>query len=219
MSILYILGHLGLGDMLLINGIVRHRASVHTQIKLPCYEHNLQAVSFMFSDLPNVEAIPIKDEAAAMLLCDGKSCLRLGFYSKEPQVEGKDRFNRAIFDQEFYRQAGLPFSDRWDRFKLPDVKRSGLDEPVCFIHSDPRRGYLVDVTQHIGGMPAYHPSDYRPFFDHLDALKNAGQIHCINSSFLILADSLPDNPDQKLFFHHYARPTDYPTLKRNWTIL
>jgi len=51
-------------------------------------------------------------------------------------------------------------------------------------------------------------------------IENAAEIHCIESSFLFLSDSIQTNG--KLFSHRHARPLyDYtiPNMKKEWKIL
>lgn len=107
----HILGHLGLGDHILCNGLVRNYANHYERVVIPAYHHNVEAVSFMFRDLKHVEVVGVKDDPEAVLLCDQKNCLRLGYFSKY-------NFDPDIFDQEFYRQAHLPFEVRWEEFKV-----------------------------------------------------------------------------------------------------
>ncbi len=213
MSDFYILGHLGLGDHIICNGLVRIYAQDHNSIKIPCYEHNYETVRFMFKDLPGIEAIPIKDQADAILMCHKKQCLKLGWYAG-------GSFNPTTFDQEFYLQASVPFQERWKSFK---VDYQLIKEPikgVIFLHEDQERGFSINRS-HLNSSNLYMPtkSGKPKFFDHMWQIMHASEIHCINSSFLCLIDSLPDDKHQRLCFHHYARPTDYPTLKREWEII
>src|SRR3989344_2353342 len=53
--------------------------------------------------------------------------------------------------------------------------------------------------------------------------RQASEIHVVDSSFIVLIDSLPYvNNDQKLYKHQYARATpaaQSPMLRKPWTIL
>lgn len=215
MKSVYVMLHLGCGDGILCNALLRKISEDYDLVQFPCYLHNYETMAFMFRDNPKIQPVAIKDEADALAVCKESKCpcIKLGYYN-----EGS--FNPNIFDQEFYRHAGVPFEERWSGFKMPYVNRIGLDEPMIFVHSDIERGFNVDFSPHINKCaPIYFADKSRSFFDHLIPLQDAFEIHCFNSSFLILADSLPDDPKQKLFFHKYARPTPHPTLKRRWTIL
>lgn len=211
MSALFILSNLGLGDHIICNGLVRHYAQTEDSIKIPAYHHNAPSVSFMFMDLKNVEVIGVKDEAAAILLCHAKRCLRLGFYS-----EGG--FDPVKFDQEFYRQAQVPFESRWDQFKIPGCFTS---EPpkgeYAFMHDDLLRGFAIDRSK--ATLPIKYPEQGQSLFSWIPTIEKAKEVHVINSSFLCLWDSIPTSKDQKLFLHKYCRNTDHPTLRKDWKIL
>lgn len=211
----HILGHLGLGDHLLCNGLVRNYARHYEKVVIPCYHHNVEAVSFMFRDLKHVEIVGVKDDADAILLCHQKNCLRLGYYNKETP-----EFNPDIFDKEFYRQARLDFEKRWEDFRCDFTANPSFVPMIKFVHHDTSRGFNI-LPKYYSDYEAstYQPTNKVPFWNHVSYLINAKQVHCINSSFMILADSLPENEDQELFLHFYARPTKYPTLKRKWKIL
>ena len=46
---IYIYHHLGLGDHIICNGLVRFLQKKHNQVSLFCYQHNIENVSFMYS--------------------------------------------------------------------------------------------------------------------------------------------------------------------------
>lgn len=144
--------------------------------------------------------------------------LNLGHYAVE---RGTDTFDESRFDAEFYRQAGVPFLAKWEKFSIPITAVSALEgewgyKPVAlprFIHDDAARGFVIPL----GG---YRPDKTRgTVFSHCPELMGAEEIHCISSSFAILAD-LMDTPGKK-FLHKYARPDGgaLPVLGRGWTIL
>lgn len=211
----YIQGHLGLGDHFLTNAIVREYAKRHESVKIPCYNHNAPTVAEMFSDLKEVEVVGVKDDAESILMCDRKKCLKLGYYS-EP-------FNPSKFDSEFYRQAGMSFSDRWSKFKISEKCEypQELDELSIFVHDDEERGFKIFDKF----LPSVDPKYIHRLKSKLSLgiivkiLSYSEEIHCINSSMLILADSVPTPWAKKLVLHKYARPTVHPILKKNWEIL
>lgn len=214
MKPLYVQWHLGNGDALLCNGLIRVLAERHGKVIIPSYPHNLQAVSFMFSDDPRIEVVEAQSSihAAAMAVASGNH-LQLGYYS-----DGK--FDPRRFDQEFYSQANVPFSARWDAFKIPyEMRQVHLEEGHAFVHQDSERGFGLSDEHFPRAMSIILVNKTRAFFDWIPDIQKCEEIHVINSCFLILIDSLPDIECQKLFFHRYARPTDYPVLRKKWTIL
>lgn len=211
---LFLLWHLSLSEALICNGLVRVLADRHAKIIIPCLPRNLQAVKFMFSDDPRIEVVEVQNatHAAALALSYG-SHLPLGYFSKET-------FDPNRFDQDFYSVANVEFSDRWDRFSIPKIftpEAWGTLAPHAFVHQDSRRGHLIQLER-IAGAPIF-ATPSKPFFDWAEEIFGSMEIHCINSAFLVLIDSLPCFSGESLFFHRYAKPTPPPILKRKWVVL
>src|SRR5687767_9503298 len=62
--------HLGLGDALIINAIVRDRAATYDKVILPTKGRNQPSVSFMFRDLDNVKIEAVANDAFADMATD-----------------------------------------------------------------------------------------------------------------------------------------------------
>jgi hypothetical protein len=197
--------HLGLGDAIICNGLVRVLAERNSQIVLPVYHHNHASVTAMFSDLPNVMYQPVNADT------NFPGALSIGVHN--PGF-GK---GSGSFDQEMYRLAGVDFEHRWSSFKLPEaVKETQLEppsEPYALIHQ--REGFLIRER----------PSKLKEVFvlpltpcitDWVKMIASADEIHCIDSAFVHLVESVPSKG--KLFFHSYARP-NYFQRRKNWTVL
>lgn len=52
----------GLGDNIDMIGAVRYFSQFHTQIHVPCYKHNINTLSYFYSDDPKVILIPIEED-------------------------------------------------------------------------------------------------------------------------------------------------------------
>lgn len=212
MKELSILIHLGLGDAIICNGLIRFYSKLYDSIKIPCYNHNYNAVSFMFRDDKKISVHPVESSEEAVELFGHNNSLKLGFYSK-------DKFDPKKFDQEFYRHADVPFSDRWDKFhvELSDSKLP-MSTTFAFIHEDFRRGFLI--RKEMIKLEMVKPLIDGKFFNNYNIMKSCQEIHCINSSFLHFWDSMPHVEGQKLFFHRYARPNgDNPILRKPWSVI
>lgn len=220
MSALYLCPHLGLGDAFIANGLVRVLASQGNRIIFPAKPHNAATVAWMFSDLPNVTVLAVRDDAHMLAESRGFDCLRLGVHSGDYKIP-KD------WDAWFYRQAGIPHECRWSEFKLPPFP---MRERWCFKtfqHDDPQRGYNIDWLRVTND--GFFPDRYLalpncPFEKHINPLATAKEIHVIDSSFLCLADTIPTSA-KRLVLHQYATARDVnkrtgpPTLRKNWEIL
>lgn len=207
-----VLSHLGLGDALICNGLFRALARTHNTISIPAKPHNVASVAWMLSDVANITVFPIVDDGFMEVLRNAdEPKLGLGYYASEP-------FDRTIFDQEFYRQAGVAFSERWDGWALPQVENDwSKPGEFSFIHQDVDRGYVINKDK-LPAIPSFVPLPNGNLFLHMPALQAATEIHCINSVFAILADSVPLKAT-KLVLHAYARDGELPTFRKSWTVL
>lgn len=209
--------HLGLGDAIICNGLVRALATEREHIYLPVKQCNRWSVMDMFSDLENVSQVVVPDSIDWKNLAMMASTLDaeykgLGCYGIGP-------FDSTIFDQEFYRQAEVDFKERWLSFRLGRIKEDTKRFVECiFVHDDPSRGFEIRF-RHIPDGVIVRPKLTPSIIDWVWTLRSASQIHCIDSSFALLADSFGGSTDPR-FIHRYARPNAvYPTCKNGWEIL
>lgn len=209
----FIYTHLGLGDAIICNGLVRNLVSRNpdTQHHIFCkkvYEHS---ISFMYRDVKNLYTLPL----------DGDDEVRSYLYQRRPKnlisvgFQNLDIFNKK-FDQSFYDQFGVSFSERWDGFRVDrDLEREnslfeklGLSkEGYVFIHDDAGRGFKIDKRNVINEeLPIITPEDFSTenVFDWCTVLENAKELHFMDSCFKLIYDSIPGN--QKMaFYHTYIR--------------
>ena len=216
MKQIYLLCHLGLGDMILCNGMVRHFALTADKIFLPCKNQNIDSVKFMFRDEPKVEIMPVANDDHAKAIADVMrppvyDVIRIGMFSK-------DVFDARKWDQEFYRHAGVPFEKRWSAFKLLREKATEIQPPgINFVlaHEDPSRSCLLN--------PQLLPPDVRVIrtekkgniFQWCKCIEAASQLHFMESSMAVLADTL-EIPDQRRVIHSYVRKSVPPTFRSTW---
>jgi hypothetical protein len=213
MNKLFIRQNLGLGDHIICNAIVRHYAK-DNEVELGVYPHNLVSVKAMFSDLPNVTFKEGDDiELNVYTATTPHPVLRLGF--------GCRFFNSWKFDSEFYAQAGLPFEMRWNGFKHAPVEQINTPSyQYVFVHDDPERGMVIDRKHIRSGMDVVVASKNKllPIGAYMELLQSASEIHCIDSSFALLADSIPTAG--RKFLHRYCRPNgEHPVYRNRWEII
>jgi hypothetical protein len=225
MSVLYFCHHLGLGDHIICNAIVRDRARRYDRIVLPAKPHNIDSVAGLLRDLGNVSVVPVRDDADMLRLIEKA---RQGRYD----IESLGRFGSGWtkdlrFDEMFYRQAGLPFMRRWTGFQycanrseeLSLFNRYGATAgEYALIHDEHPRFRLdssrIDRQIRIRRDMTNNICEYGLLLEH------ALEIHVLDSAFMFLADSIPTRG--RLYVHRYARPLDAfnrPSLQKRWTIL
>ena len=216
----YIVGHQGLGDHLVCNGLYREYASTHTLCILGVTKRYEATVLRMVSDLSNVRLAVYPDKyfyaysvAHSKLLKEkaGFAVLQLGYF-------GIDFFTdpNLRLDANFYFQANLDLSLRWNNFKYErDINKEQelfdffdcSSSKYIFLHEDKTRNYQI--------MRDRLPSDVRiiepnielrnfNFFDYRMIIENSFEIHCIESSFSAFIEMLDLSIPK--FAHRYARP-------------
>lgn len=213
---LFIRPHLGLGDAFILNGMVRALAKKNGQITVPAKQHNVSTLRMLWSDLENVTIAPVEDDAGATFMAEHHegSKLLLGLFGKEWN-DGKPGWDKLM-----YRQAGVPFEERWSGFKIGSMPHQHAvnGPPYALVHEDIERGFVIPSNRK-PHLPCRHIWPSNSVLDFVDMITNATEIHCIDSSVACLADSIPTKA-RKLVLHLYARPNAKPPIyKKEWTIL
>lgn len=223
MNNIIIYHHLGLGDHLICNGLVREICNDKNNLFiLPAKTNNFETVKFMFRDINNLTIIAVNGDECVNQLSSEKKC--------KTMVIGHQFLNPyKKFDKSFYDQLEINFDKRWFSFfvqrdynrEIDLYNKFNINNDFIFVHDDSDRGMEIDhkYIQNKNVIKADRKKT-NIIFDYLTILENAKEIHCIESSFLFLIDSF--NFKGKLFNHRYARQypeNNTPSLKNNWTIL
>jgi hypothetical protein len=178
--------HLGLGDAIICNGLVRYLYDKGEELIIPYKPHNEHTVKTMFNDLLYLDYMNAND----ILLYKGDQ-LVIGYQA--------DGYNNNRFDQSFYMQAGVPFKAKWTYFKLP----FDMPKPIkCkrFIHDKSK----------LRELEGWRPPNDMPFFDCLPWILGAEELHCMDSSFANLIDLM--ELKGKRFFYPLLRTTCPPPI-------
>lgn len=219
MKNLFILPHLGLGDAILTNGLIRSLAREWDHIVFPSKKINLPSVRWMVGDLDNVEVLPVNDDddAIEQLKAFDGDRLKLGYFGNEA-VKANEHFDEA-----FYRQGGVPFESKWTAFKVPERRHIITNPEVgIFLVEDPGRGYRIQRNGINRSLKVTEPHYSETIFDWKPWILNAKEIHAIDSAFMCWIDLMPET-GQPLYWHKYARRNEdwrhHPKLHRPWQIL
>src|SRR6266481_6209875 len=218
MSSLLLYHHLGLGDHIILNGLVRHYAKRYERIGLFAKPHNFVSVAFMYRDLPNLSVIPADDRTAERLIFWNRLTLGMRRYDQVIRIgfNNLNRGNGLQFEEQFYQQACLPLSALWDNFYVQRdparedalTQKIGLPPTYIFVHEDSARRYTIERERIPAGLTVFTPekSFTENIFDYCGIIERAHEIHVIDSSFMFQIDCLPyRTAGQKLFVHRYAR--------------
>ena len=207
----YIYHHLGLGDHIIANGMVRTIAKKYNRVFLFCKPRNIKNVAIMYKDLLNLKLIGFEMNQIEQ------------FMSINPNekyiIAGHGEFwkifnspsNKLKIDEIFYNLAGVPLKNKWDEFYIPrnldkekDVfHKLGLKEgdKYAFVHDDSSRRISINVPN----IKIIRPENKEySIFDFIYTIEKAEEIHCINSSFFCMIDLMKIKKD-KMYLHEYVR--------------
>jgi hypothetical protein len=203
----YIYHHLGLGDHIICNGLVRCMINPNEKYTMFVKEHNLDSVRFMYKDLKNLTFLVGDDDFA-------KNFIHVNNISKENLIiAGFGRHpNSKEFDDSFYLQNNIDFNSRWSNFKCERDYESektifnkfGVKEgEYVFIHDDKSRGYEIDESYVINkDLPIIRPviGYTKNSFDYCYLMQHSKESHFMDSSFRLIFDSFQLR-NNDLFFH------------------
>jgi len=208
----YIYHHLGLGDHIINNGMVRHFYKKYGAITLFAYKHNVKNVQYMYRDLEKFQVIGIESDLQAEQYIERNDidCIKIGFSGLS------DIMPELPFDKAFYRLAGLDFSVRFDEFYFQrDLEKekevlqtlNPTGEKYIFVHDDASRGFPIDMSKVTKDYKIIMNDKRFNVFDYITLLENAEEIHFMQSSFKELMCSYKlEKPI--LYQHNYVRQYD-----------
>jgi len=202
----FIYQHMGLGDHLICNGLVRSIIKNDAEYFMFVKPHNIGSVSYMYRDISNLKFVSCNDGEAISFINYNKianQVILIGFNWVD---------TTKSFEENFYIQHGILFEEKWNSFrcerdseleqKLYD--RLDINEPYIFVHDDDR--FKIDKNK--------LPSDIRivsaqlgitdSIFSYAKIIENATEVHCIESCFAFMVDLMALN--NNFFIHRYARP-------------
>jgi len=206
--------HLGLGDHITCCGLVNCISETFDHIFLPVFKKNYEIVDYMYKNNKKVNLFQIdsNDEFSEINKFSKKNkleVLRVGFEKLSIPIQ-----------ESFYTQLGLSYNVSSDYFNVPyDENMIKKLEEHLFEYYKCKEDYSVlhlegsnvnfnktDLKFKNLGDVVYIEKEtdiFKNIFYYLDILKNAKEIHCINSSFFCLVERVPTTG--KLFFHNLKR--------------
>jgi hypothetical protein len=208
----YIYHHLGLGDHIVNNGMVRHLYKKYDAITLFSYKHNVKNVQYMYRDLEKFQVIGVESDSQADFYISNNNldCLKIGF------SDLSDVMPKLPFDKAFYKLAGLDFSVRFDEFYFErDLEKekevlnilNPTGEKYIFIHDDSFRGFSIDMSRIKTEYKVIMNDKRFNVFDYITLIENAEEIHFMQSSFKELMCSY-ELKKPTLYQHNYVRQYD-----------
>lgn len=225
---LYIFPNLEMGDNIVLNGLARHFAATEEKVVWVTKAAYHEPIRRMFTDVGNLEVIDGYDypEIRENLIPKAMRKVRMGFFGPE----GTD-WHTVQWDKAFYDQAGVDFEVRWEKFLLSfdlyncAYEADKLQKRYPLIHDIPERGLSIDPEKIPPGN-SLRILKSASFWDWLEPVCMAAELHFIDSAYLNLAESLYALGflrDTKLVFHRYVKVAKHnsvpPVLRAPWVIL
>lgn len=228
---LFVHHHLGLGDMIHCNGMVRYLLQLlndDRRIHVFCKARNLEMTAWMYRDQPRIVL-----ESIATDKREGPEVRRIlaRYKSKNCMVVGhralrvlEREYPHKFFDELFYMHADIPYSVRyshchWQRNDVEEervFRKLAPSSPYAFVHDDSSRGYCIDSSKI--DYPIVRNDVTESIFFLGKLLENAAEIHCMESSIRCMLESL-DMHRCQLFYHNF-RYSDRPlgrATRQSWT--
>ena len=203
----YVYSHLGLGDHIICNGIVRYIAEHCNNVYVFCKTSTFDNIEYMYRDNDNIHVLPVSGDIDVVKFIERYNLtdktIKIGF-------EYLNEYPSERFDFSFYMAMNLPFENRFEKFLfVRDMvaenkvleELNPTQEDYIFIHGNLDRSKIRKDLKIIE-----NPEQYK-IFDLIALLENATEIHLMESSLKCLINSFKVIKP-KLFYHQYAR--EYP---------
>jgi hypothetical protein len=199
----YIYHHLGLGDHIICNGIVRHYKELYGKVTVFCKPHNYENIRYMYQDDENITVLPIgEDWDVNVYIFENKiskDVIKIGF-------ELLSSVNCPTFDEGFYKGNNVPFSVRFQKFH---INRDFETEKEIMLELNPNNEkyiftHNIDKSKVRSDLKIIENPVHHNIFNLISLIENAEEVHLMESSIKCLVNSYKmDKPT--FFYHNYVR--------------
>jgi hypothetical protein len=214
-----ILHHLGLGDQIMLNGMVRHFAETDNVVIFAkrCHE---ESVRFMYRDIQDRVEIILLDtinpnEIWSKVKGDVIPLATYGMDDKSWEFMTQGSGNvMSNWAHGVYIQAGINPKYMYSKFKVVRDKSREFtikNENYIFVHDDPERDRVIDLqtdkfvykphSKITDNKQEFFQCDRPNIFDYITVIENADEVHCMNSSYNWMIELMNIGNPQKNFFH------------------
>ena len=225
--------HLGLGDTIECNGMIRFYAEKYDTVDIFSKDNNYHNVCFMFKDNKKIKINKIDKNHESIevfnFLKQYKGDILIPGHNN--YVSNLDYFSKNNFGvaESFYYLANVPWKYRNTKFHIArDLEKEKEvfnilnpdKQKYIFVHDDESRGFKINnITSNYKIIKNQKNID---MFYLITLLEKAEEIHCMSSSILCLVDCLTNICEfNKLFLHYNIRKIKIGpnTLKGKWKII
>ena len=236
-KILYVHQHLGLGDHIFGNGMIRYllKMSEYNKIGLFAKSNYFNMVDFMYRDDPNINIIEVDvhDEYGGVdnylkdNLSSNSDFLRVGHgHVLQPHLQKPNLIECCA--ELFYNQVGIPFIHRYESFYLErdlrEEKRvfdklNPKNEPFVFIHDDVSRGFKINRSHLVNSNLKIIENDpTENIFYFIKIIEEAKEIHAMESAFRLLIEIY--DKSNNIFYHDFrGHPIGNSMDVKKWKVV
>ena len=211
-----ILHHLGLGDQIMLNGMVRHFAEKE-HVYIYCKKCHEDSVKFMYRDIcDKVSLILVETTNVQEIhskLPTGSRVLPLATYGMDDATW--NRYTSATnWAHGVYLQAKVNPLYMYTKFKVMRDSSIQISPPLkdyIFVHDDHERNRFINVetdmfvykphSKLIDKKSEFFQCDNSNIFSYIWIIENAKEVHCMNSSFNWMIELMKLGDKKTNFFH------------------
>lgn len=223
-SKIFVKHHLGMGDNIVHNGMVRKIAedNPNSQIYLAAKHHNHKNVVYMFRDNPRITVLSVADDAGM-----NYAIMTGGFHKviSSHFGDGNPYHYETYFDDAFYMLVGMDPLIKKKYFYIErdvEMENKVFDELITskgitdylFVHEKPELNVRLSRERMEQGLPIITADPKFGMFELLKVIENAKSVNIISSSFLSLM--MCNKLNQNVVAHMYCdRPYIAPYIKKH----
>lgn len=229
-----IVHHLGLGDQIMLNGMVRHFAE-KDDVRIFCKKNQEPSIRFMYRDLGDkVDVFTVDSDDPKLIWSNIKGrVIPLATYGIPDQpwkmLMHGDPSILLNWAHSIYIQAGIPPKYMYSKFRVDRDVNSEINETgdFVFIHDDPERGMNI-VTDN--GMREFRITRDRlsknpNIFDYISVIENAKEVHCMDSCYAWMIELMELGNPSRNFLHVNTKVNYSPRMVHTvfsedvWTLI
>jgi hypothetical protein len=209
---IFIKHHLGFGDCIVHNGMVRKlsKDNPDSEIWVSSYHHNLENVKFMYRDNPKINIVGVSSDLETNNHLDTTQYdLVISTFISGTKYNDYSKYG----DDAFYLLVEMSPNIKTEYFNIERdyikeqkiyeelIINQNIDEYI-FIHEKEDQGILIDRNKIKNNLPIIYAEKKYKTFELLGVIEKAKECHIISSSFLSLFMCKKYN--QNVFAHMYS---------------
>tara|TARA_A100001015_G_C14994260_1_gene715470 strand:- start:90 stop:857 length:768 start_codon:yes stop_codon:yes gene_type:complete len=230
-----IITHFGLGDHIILNGLINFLSIRFKEIHLIIEDKLEENLSYLYKQNHNVILHKISNPMKLDRSIDhsylNEVCQSIGVEENINFLElGFDNVGSEPFNLAFYSQINLPYSYSLNNFSIPENMQEPkqllkhlksyfkIKNEFILVHNESSLGTfdLYNIENKKDIIYVTKESDlFNNIFFYSEVIKEAKEIHCLDSSFLHLVERLKTNAD--LYFHDLFIAS--VKLTKNWNYI